>query len=369
MRRAQLAAMRASSSSSVPELWKAGPADVYSGQAQKALYLLKEDQMLFESAVDEALEMLQSQRAEEEATQGSLDDKAKEDTLVLRRRMKEVRQNERARIVTELLYLKVCSKFKQLSVPLIAPMKGGGDVKFGSLDLKGLTSDIYSKDALDLVREHLFRIIGQQGSTSFMGGMAVVQIALFQAGQVYAMSSLFGYYLRRVDARYQLEKLAGSFGAFGDEASGPESSVFGDQDEGSMSSLKDYVSQFGPAEVQRMTTIASVEAQMAMEQQVTALFGDLRTLKEKLVGALGQVSSNEEATMKLEEAIQRGEVESLRITSDDLRRLVLEAVAYGALLNDSEKQVDYVYELTPSSTRPLGALTGDDDDDGRYLQG
>jgi len=281
--------------------------------------------------------------------------------------MEEVREAERARIVTELLYLKVCSRFKQLQVPLIPTLRGGGNVKFGALDLKGLTEDVYSKDALDLVREHLFRIIGQQGSTSYMGGLAVVQIALFQVGQVYAMSSLFGYYLRRVDARYQLEKLAGNFGAWGEESSETTASNPFAEDKEGADSLKDYIKAFGPEEVQRMTTIASVEAQMAMEQQVTALFGDLRVLKEKLVNALGMSTSEQEATRKLEQAIQNNEVESLRITSDDLRRVVLEAVAYGALLNDSEKQVDTIYELTPASSRISGALTGDDDDEGRYL--
>ena len=29
--------------------------------------------------------------------------------------------------------------------------------------MQGLTTDIYSADALELVRDHLFRIIGQQG--------------------------------------------------------------------------------------------------------------------------------------------------------------------------------------------------------------
>jgi len=321
--------------------------------------------MLFDSTVEEELQVLQEQKEEEERQKNALEATTKEDTLVLRRRMDEVRRNERLRIVTELLYLKVCGKFKQLQVPLIPSMKSGGNVAFGAVDLKGLTTDVYSKDALELVREHLFRIIGQQGSTSFMGGMAVVQIALFQAGQVYAMSSLFGYYLRRVDARFQLEKLAGNFGAWGDETPADAENPFA-ADENSAKSLKDYISNFGPQEVQRMTMIASVEAQMAMESQVTALFGDLRVLKEKLVNALGVVSSNEEATQKLEQAIQRNEVESLRIKSDDLRRLVLEAVAYGALLNDAEKQVDSIYELTPSVSRPMGALTGDDDE-GRML--
>jgi hypothetical protein len=327
---------------------------------------MKENPALFDSAVEEELEALAVQRDEEEDQKAKLKEEGiKEDTLVLRRRMDEVRESERTRVVTELLYLKVCRKFQQLEVPLIPIVKAGGDVKFGQVDLKGLTTDIYSKDALELVREHLFRIIGQQGSTSFMGGLAVVQIALFQAGQVYAMSALFGYYLRRVDARYQLEKLAGNFGAWGEEAPEEQKNPFAEDKEGA-DSLKGYISSFGPEEVQRMTTIASVEAQMAMESQVNALFGDLRVLKEKLVNALGMVSSNEEATQKLEQAIQNNEVESLRITSDDLRRLVLEAVAYGALLNDSEKQVDSFYELTPSS-RSLGALTGDDEDEGRYL--
>lgn len=107
---------------------------------------------------------------------------------------------------------------------MIPPLEAGGDVRLGGngrgVDLKGLT-DIYSIDALTLVRDHLFSIIGVSGAGASVSGSSpmasVVQIALFQAGQVYAMSALFGYYVRRVDARYQLDKLAGSFGAFGED--------------------------------------------------------------------------------------------------------------------------------------------------------
>jgi len=363
-KRAKSIAMRAESSSNLPDLWKAGPADVFSGQAQKALYLMKENPVLFEDSVEDSLEKLSEARDDEEKQKKDLEANAKEDTLMLRKRIEEVRLTERTRTVMELLYLKVCRKFQVLKVPLIPALKKGGDVKFGNIDLKALTTDIYSKDALELVRDHLFRIIGQQGNPSFMGGMGVVQIALFQAGQVYAMSAMFGYYLRRVDARFQLEKLAGQFGAFGEEAPEAPPNPFAG-DEASTNSLKGYISDFGPEEVQSMWAVTSVEAQMAMETQVTALFGDLRVLKDKLVGALGMVSSPEEATQKLEQAIKKDEVESLRITSDDLRRLVLEAVAYGAILNDNEKQVDVIYELTPASSRAMGALTGDDD--GRML--
>eukprot|EP00434_Breviolum_minutum_P038393 symbB.v1.2.034055.t1/scaffold4328.1/size41134/2 len=313
---------------------------------------MKENPTLFD------MTKLQVDKEEEEKRKNEMEANPKEDTLVLRRRIEEVKMNDRVRAVTELLYLKVCRKFQQLQAQ-------GGDVRFGNIDLKALTSDIYSQDALELVREHLFRIIGQQGNPSLAGGMGVVQIALFQAGQVYAMSAMFGYYLRRVDQRYQLEKLAGNFGAWGEEAPETPNNPF-PEDQGAADSLKGYIESFGADEVQSMWSVTSVEAQMAMESQVTALFGDLRTLKDKLVNALGMVSSPEEATAKLEQAIKSKEVESLRLTSDDLRRLVLEAVAYGSLLNDSEKQFDSVYELTPASTRIMGVLTGEDDE-GRML--
>lgn len=349
-------------------MWKAGPGDVYTGQGQKAMYLLKENELLFEEAFESELEAISVQREQEEQLRRELERSAQDagkDTLALRRRMEEVKDSERLRIVTELLYVKVLSLFKKLKVPLIPPLKGGGNIKFGALDLKGLTTDVYSADALELVREHLFRIIGNQGTTSFMGGLAVVQIALFQVGQVYAMSSLFGYWLRRVDARYQLEKLAGSFGAWGDKGS-KASKTFAEDAE-TVQSLRDYVNAFGPEEARRMTSVASVEAQMAMEHQVAALFGDLRVLKQKMVEALGMVTSPKEAEQRLQQAISNKEVESVHITSDDLRRLILEAVAYGALLNDSEKRVDSFYELTAATSRPLPAITGDDEEEGRYL--
>jgi len=358
----------------VPELWKVGPVRVHTGPAQKALYLLKEDPMLFDVAVDEELETLRRQNAEAEVQRGTLNETAKKDMLALRRRMEEVRRSECAEVATELLYLRVCSMFRQLGVPLIPPVRSGGDVKFCSVDLKGLTTDIYSKDALELVREHLFSIVGQDGvttATPLMGGL-VVQIALIQASQVYAMSSLFGYYLRRMDARYQLESLAGSFGAWGGGVPSASSRksfgpILAGQESGAENSLKDYINSFGPEQMLRMTSIASVEAQAAMERQVAALFGDLRLLKRQLRETLGTIGSPNEAIAKLQLAIQSGQVESVHMTSDDIRRIVLEAVAFGALLNDSEKQVETIYELTPKQAGAFGAISGMDNDEPALL--
>lgn len=357
---------RSARSKAVPDVWKAGPAEMTTGQGFQALYLLKEGRsLLFESAVEQELSNIQAQRAEDERSSRDIVAEAQippQDALVLRKRMGEVRKTERVRIATDLLYLKVCAKFRQVKVPLIPPIGGSGAVRFGPLDLNVLTSDIYSADALEVVRDHLFQIVGQQGKHSFMEDLIGLQMALFQVGQVYAMSALFGYYLRRFDARFQLEKL-------GMRPDGLDAEGFSSDDSASAETLKDYISKFGPEDMARMTNVASLEAQLTMERQVSALFGDLRVLREKIVKALGVVESPDDARRKLERSIQSQEVESIRITSEDLRRLVLEAVAFGSFLVDCEKEVDSNYELTPSTNYVQHWLSGDEGEASRYLAG
>lgn len=54
------------SSSDLPDKWKAGPAEIYTGVAQKAVYLMKENPTLFDMSVEEELEKLQEEKEEEE---------------------------------------------------------------------------------------------------------------------------------------------------------------------------------------------------------------------------------------------------------------------------------------------------------------
>ncbi len=88
--------------------WRVGPGDVFTGQAQKVLYLMQENPTLFDSAMEQELEILHEQRENEnEQKEYSSREDVKEDTLVLRKRIEEVKHMERTRVVTELLYLKV----------------------------------------------------------------------------------------------------------------------------------------------------------------------------------------------------------------------------------------------------------------------
>eukprot|EP00929_Paragymnodinium_shiwhaense_P019600 TRINITY_DN13309_c0_g1_i2.p1 TRINITY_DN13309_c0_g1~~TRINITY_DN13309_c0_g1_i2.p1 ORF type:complete len:474 (-),score=109.08 TRINITY_DN13309_c0_g1_i2:111-1532(-) len=370
------------------EGWAAGPADVQSPPAARALQHLKFDPLLllFDATVREELISLHRSREKERRDQFSLPSarSAPLDVTVLRRRVREVREKERRMAVAELLYLMVCSRFKHQGVTMIPSLKAGGIVQFkeeGTENLQGLT-EIYSLEALELVRDHLFGIIDQTMTAETVKSSrdtGVARIALFQAGQVYAMSTLFGYHLRRSDSRYQLEKLLGALGDFGeDDDDFDEDDVEDflndagefDETEGhrrhrrpappwmepswveidgtrAEMSLREYIGNFSTDDLRRIRAVASVEAKHTMEVQVSALFGDMRELKSRLLDAVGMVGSQKEAYQKLKQLVEWGEVESIRISKEDLRRLILEAVAFGTLMCDAEREVDSVYELTP----------------------
>ena len=56
------------------------------------------------------------------------------------------------------------------------------------------------------VREHL---MGMMGQAALMPATTVMKTSKLQMLQVYMFSAMFGYYLRRVDQRFQLAKSAG----------------------------------------------------------------------------------------------------------------------------------------------------------------
>jgi hypothetical protein len=122
---------------------------------------------------------------------------------------------------------------------------------------------------------------------------------------------------------------------------------FGEPD--SKRTLKNYIESFDPTQLQQEGVLTR-EAQLATEAQVAALFGDLKKLQEQLVKIVGPpdpLLSSDDVNKKIETAIQMGQLPSLKISMVDLRRLVLEAVAFGALLKEAEGDVEAAaYELT-----------------------
>lgn len=305
---------------------------------------MKENPLLVDDALEQELNRLSEEQRDAEEEEQRAKEEPKSDALALKQRTNEVRANERCRAVAELMYVMVCRELQKVGAPPVEPMRDGGWVSLGALvNLKSLTSDIYSADALELLKEHLFKAVISQGQpaepipiNSPTYGVQIAQVGLFTCAQIYAMSVLFGYFLRRMERRFSLEKMMSSMSL-------PE---FGDSD--SKRTLKNYIESFDPTQLQQEGVLTR-EAQLATEAQVAALFGDLKKLQDQLVKCVGSdpLMSSDDVTKKLDDAIRIGQLPSMKISMVDLRRLVLEAVAFGALLKESEGDVEAAaYELT-----------------------
>lgn len=353
--------------SAAPALWSPGPAKLETKAARRVQKHLQYDPLLVlvDETVKEEFKLLAAKKAKQESSRPSPPGAMGEalGLLSLRRRIAHIQRKERLKTASELMYLMVASMFKYLEVPFIPPLKGGGLVRLDmdGEQLRGLT-EIYSMEALELVRDHLFNIVGVEARK--MGPEApALRIAMYQAGQVYAMSALFGYYLRKADVRYQLDKIVSLHEVEEDEPDEPEIGETRKRhrrpvprwmelswqkgDSRVDTSLKEYIQSFGPEELRQIRSLASAEAQAVMELQISALFGNLRVLKSKLLKAIEGAENDEEATELLEQGLVSGRVESISISYDNLRRLILEAVAFGSVLFDAEREADSTYELTP----------------------
>lgn len=168
-------------------------------QGEMLQYYLAQQPQLFHAIVEDQLAKLQAEReasgadtsapASSDASKDSLD-------LVLSSRIAEVRAKEARGRVEEIMYYSILSKFVGAGVEMLPKMDGV--VGVNPLNLKTLTEGIHTKEALELVREHLLAMMGPSADASFSN--ALIKISKLQMAQVYAASVMFGYFVRRVRA-------------------------------------------------------------------------------------------------------------------------------------------------------------------------
>jgi len=270
------------------------------------------------------------------------------------RRIAEVKANERRTALEEILYTLVVQKFMDASIsliPSITPDPSGRVDSWSNEDEK--LEQLHSNEAYEMIQNHLALILGNRaGDLS-----SVAQISKLRVGQVYAASVMYGYFLKRVDQRFQLEKSMkvltsapedssvhqtimddarpGSEVDTSQVTSHPEVSTWpgGDVSPGGFgygikpTRLRNYVMSFDGDTLQRYATIRSKEAVSIIEKHTEALFG-----------RPGMVITREGA-------IDYSKDETIQISFGDLRRLVLEAVTFGCFLWDVESYVDSRYHF------------------------
>nr|XP_007152648.1 hypothetical protein PHAVU_004G147200g [Phaseolus vulgaris]ESW24642.1 hypothetical protein PHAVU_004G147200g [Phaseolus vulgaris] len=263
--------------------------------------------------------------------------------LVLYRRIAEVKAKERKTALEEILYALVVQKFMDADISLIP-----------SLTPNQSGRELHSPEAYEMIQNHLALILGSRLGDS----TSVAQISKIRVGQVYAASIMYGYFLKRVVQRYQLEKTMKILPNVAEENSIQqtvidESGISGGKSPshvmshpeisnlpgGSISSggfgygskvsrLRTYVMSFDTDTLQRYATLRSKESLSIIEKHTEALFG-----------------RPDEIVVTPEGVIDSSKDESIKISFGSLKRLVLEAVTFGSFLWDVESYVDARYHF------------------------
>ncbi|GMH03936.1 hypothetical protein Nepgr_005775 [Nepenthes gracilis] len=344
-----------SSSDSEGSTGHIAPLQLQSPVGQFLSQILVSHPHLVPAAVDQQLEQLQTDRnaeKEEENPSVSFTD------LVLYRRIAEVKANERRKVLEEILYALVVQKFMDADVSLIPSVSPSSSDPSGRVDSwpnqDVKLEQLHSSEANEMIQNHLALVLGHRLGDS----TSVAQISKLRVGQLYAASVMYGYFLNRVDQRFQLEKamkilplgmhqrensaeqavgeVVGS--GVGDdslksaeshqEVSFPSGISPGGFAHGlKPSRLRSYVMSFDAETLQMYATIRSKEAVTIVEKHTEALFGR----PEVVITPQGTIDSSKD--------------ELVKIGFSGLKRLVLEAVTFGSFLWDVESYVDSRYHF------------------------
>lgn len=268
--------------------------------------------------------------------------------MITSRRIAEVKEKERHKALEEIIYCLTVQKFMEKEIDMIPRVTTSTDPTYrvdSWPNQEHKLESMHSPDALEMIQSHLTLILGER-----VGGPlnTVVQISKLKLGKLYAASIMYGYFLKRVDERYQLERTMKTLPTkprgqriFDELKPNPlwdlESMVqissddddF-DGDETKSYRLRTYVMYLDAETLQRYATIRSKESISLIEKQTQALFGrpDIRIADD---GSLE--TPNDEV---------------VGITFSGLTMLVLEAVAFGTFLWEAEGYVESKFHFLSS---------------------
>lgn len=274
------------------------------------------------------------------------------------RRIAEVKETERQKALEEIIYCLIVQKFVENDISMIPKIRETSDpvgrVDFWPNQEQKLES-VHSPEAFEMIQSHLSLVLGER----LVGPLdTIIQISKIKLGKLYAASIMYGYFLRRVDQRFQLERTMKTLPEGFDEDKvryeerepspmsrlwDPDSLIrippnddgtigesFMDGGEGKSYRLRSYVMYLDAETLQRYATIRSKEAISLIEKQTQALFGrpDIRVLED------GSIDTSKD--------------EVISVTFLGLTMLVLEAVAFGSFMWDSESYVESKYPFIKS---------------------
>ncbi|RDX83541.1 UV-B-induced protein, chloroplastic, partial [Mucuna pruriens] len=305
--------------------------------------VLQDRRQLFHVVAEEELKMLTDDRDSAVARMIRSRDS---DEALLHRRIAQAKENECMTAIADVMYLLILYKFSEIRVHLVPKLSSC--ICNGRLEILPSKNwdleSIHSMEVLDIIREHVRTVTGLKSNPSVSESWATTHIRRFWLARVYVASILYGYFLKSVSLRYHLERSLSLSNhdpqpghrtgpSFHDVYRyGSKDLMFGNKSdiqpvwhglirqEEEIEDLKGYVMSFHPGSFLRCAKLRSKEAVHLVESHTLALFGN---------GKSG-LSQHDDVI----------------VTSfSSLRRLVLEAVAFGSFLWETEDYIDNVYKL------------------------
>lgn len=268
-------------------------------------------------------------------------------------RIAEMKELRCQTAVEEVMYMLIVHNFSQIKVPMVprlTRMSSGRNLDLWPSKDRELES-IHCPQVLELIKDHLSNIFGPKGgdprSSSSSGKWPTAEIKRLQLGRLYAASILYGYFLKSAQLRHQLEcslartdedyplgfticvphldrqlsNLEDDLVVIGNPFDAVSSLSPMVSESRRPKKLRNYVLNFDTMAVQLCAKLRSQEAADVIESHCLAIFG---------AGEAGMAD---------------GEDDTVAVTFTGLKRLVLEAIAFGTFLWEAERYVDSIYLL------------------------
>ncbi|KAK4270179.1 hypothetical protein QN277_023253 [Acacia crassicarpa] len=300
--------------------------------------VLLNHRQMFHVAVSEELKLLVDDR---DAAVARMALTAGSDEDLLHRRIAQMKEHECEIAVQDVMSLLIFYKFSEIRVPLVPKLsKCTYNGRLEILPSKDWELEsIYSVGILDLIREHVTSMTGLKAKSSVTESWATTEIQEFLLARIYVASILYGYFLKSMSLRYHLERSLSVanhddhraalttrayeikdviFGHMGNMQSVGQGLI---KQEEEVEDIKCYMMGFNPGLFERCAKLRSKEAVNLVESYSMALFG------------------NEES------GLIEGNNNVILTSFSTLKRLVLEAVAFGSFLWETEDYIDSVYKL------------------------
>ncbi|KAG8089794.1 hypothetical protein GUJ93_ZPchr0011g27375 [Zizania palustris] len=263
----------------------------------------------------------------------------------LHRRIAEMKDQECQTAIEDIMYMLIVYNFFKIEVPLVPNLSkliSSRRLQIWPPRETELES-IHGPETLDLIREHLTSIIRWVHRNGPKINRSTLRIKRLQFGRIYSASIMYGYFLKSVTIRHHLELILARSQEFcpiqflnaqlkitqkqeQEETIGGSTEISSSLKPSSVvdqHNLKSYMMGFDPKTLELCARLRSTEASNLIEKHSWALFRE-----------------NMKDFLEPDEAVI--------LDPSSLKRLLLEAIAFGSFLWDVEDYVDEIYKLHDS---------------------